>query len=137
MNTSASQGDQPTHAGGIVWRATGTGPEYLIVTAKKRSDQWLFPKGHIEKGESPEAAARREVAEETGVDADVLAEVGTTEFDTPSERVRVRFFLMRFVGSTQPDERRQVRWVDYETAHRMLSFDDTRELLERAETLRG
>jgi 8-oxo-dGTP pyrophosphatase MutT (NUDIX family) len=38
-------------------------PRFLLVRANKNPDQWVFPKGHIEKGESPQAAAPRDTVE--------------------------------------------------------------------------
>ena len=52
-------------AGGIVFRRDGAEPLFLLV--KDRFGRWTFPKGHIDPGETSEEAARREVAEETGL----------------------------------------------------------------------
>ncbi|HEY8462221.1 MAG TPA: NUDIX domain-containing protein, partial [Blastocatellia bacterium] len=54
-------------AGGVVWRETPRGREVLLIMRPKRQD-WTLPKGHIEKGESWDVAAQREVKEETGYD---------------------------------------------------------------------
>ncbi len=46
----------------------------------RHSTQWLFPKGHIEEGETDEAAARREILEETGIDhLEYIDDLGTYE----------------------------------------------------------
>ena len=49
-----------THAGGIVYRDVGSGPEYLIVRARRDPSAWVLPKGHIERGETAEEAAVRD-----------------------------------------------------------------------------
>jgi len=49
-------------AGGVVLNAEGN-----VVVVKNRDAFWSLPKGHIEDGESPEVAARREIQEETGL----------------------------------------------------------------------
>ncbi len=69
-----------THAGGLVFRRREGEIHYLIVRAKPDPSHWVIPKGHIESGESPEAAAVREIWEETGVQAKIIASLGTSTF---------------------------------------------------------
>ena len=71
----------PTHAGGIVVRDSPSGPEYHIVEASREPGVWVLPKGHNEKGETPEAAATREVEEEAGCQATILAPLRALHFD--------------------------------------------------------
>ena len=52
-------------AGGVVFRRAEGGPMFLLI--RDSYANWGFPKGHLEPGEAPEAAALREVAEETGL----------------------------------------------------------------------
>lgn len=52
-------------AGAVVFRRTDDGVRFLLIY--DAYGHWTFPKGHLEDGESSTAAARREVAEETGV----------------------------------------------------------------------
>ncbi|HEV2166633.1 MAG TPA: NUDIX domain-containing protein [Thermoplasmata archaeon] len=68
-------------AGGVVYH--GAPPEILVLHVRDQ-DRWGFPKGHLEPGESTEAAARREILEETG-----LTEL---EFDRELTEVHYRFF---------------------------------------------
>ena len=49
--------DAPTHAGGIVVRLDDGVARFLLVTARRQPGQWVFPKGHIEPGETPYAIA--------------------------------------------------------------------------------
>src|SRR6185312_5043727 len=56
-----------TSAGGVVFRTEGTERLYLLI--RDSYQNWGFPKGHLEHGEQPEAAALREVREETGLSA--------------------------------------------------------------------
>src|ERR1051325_5923127 len=63
---------QWSHAGGVVRRTVNDEVQYLIVAASDNPDIWVLPKGHIEKGETPEAAAVREVMEEAGVRASIV-----------------------------------------------------------------
>lgn len=129
-DTSAAR---PTHAGGVVFRRSAEGRvEVLLVTAKRRRDQWVFPKGHIERGESPEAAAVREVAEEAGVIADVLETIRDTTRVVAGEPQLVRYFAMRARGERQADEDRDVLWLDPFEAGIQLTFGDTRDVLREA-----
>jgi 8-oxo-dGTP pyrophosphatase MutT (NUDIX family) len=58
-------------AGGIVYRRAGVEPARFLLI-RDSYDNWGFPKGHLEDGESPADAARRETGEETGLDRLVL-----------------------------------------------------------------
>jgi 8-oxo-dGTP pyrophosphatase MutT (NUDIX family) len=121
-------GGSATHAGGIVYRRTDRGPEYLIVRARRDPTAWVLPKGHIEPGETPEAAAVREVEEEAGCVATIVAPLGRLVFGS----VHTRIYLMRFEREVGSDEGRELFWGSAEEAGKRLSFEDTRALLARA-----
>jgi 8-oxo-dGTP pyrophosphatase MutT (NUDIX family) len=121
-------------AGGIVVRPDGAGLSVLLVRAKKDPTLWIFPKGHIEPGETPEATAIRETHEESGVEGEVIAQVGEPiEFDAGPAHVRVRYFLIRAVAESVSPEGREKRWVPLDEARSMLAFDNARQLLDEAE----
>jgi 8-oxo-dGTP pyrophosphatase MutT (NUDIX family) len=122
----------PSHAGGIVTRVVGGTPFYLLVSARRDRRHWLFPKGHIEPGESPEAAAAREVREESGVEAGVVREVGVSDYVRDGELIRTVYFLMAYRDEGRAEEDRRLRWCPYEEARRLLSFEDLRRLLAQA-----
>ncbi|HUK55841.1 MAG TPA: NUDIX domain-containing protein [Nitrospiria bacterium] len=124
-----------THAGGIVVRLQGDAPRYLVVTAKNDALRWVFPKGHIDPGETPEAAAEREVREEAGMDAKIVEAVGSVDFKKDGREARAAFFLMHYVRNAGPGEDRKRRWCPYEEALELLSSDANRDLLRRAHSL--
>jgi 8-oxo-dGTP pyrophosphatase MutT (NUDIX family) len=125
-----------SHAGGVVARITVDGErEYLLVEARRSPGKWVLPKGHIEPGETPEAAAVREVQEEAGVRAEVIARAGESEYAVDGENVRVVFFMMRYQGEASRQEDRVCTWRPYEDALRLLRFDDTRRVLMQAHAL--
>src|SRR5262249_34680460 len=96
--TGAHSGSRLTHAGGGGRRKKNGATLVLLVRAKPAPHDWVLPKGHIEKGESPDEAAVREVREEAGVEATVVRYAGLIEFDSPKgEHVRAGYFLMEFV----------------------------------------
>jgi len=118
-----------------VARTVGGEREYLLVEARRRRGEWVLPKGHIEPGETPEAAAVREVEEEAGVCAEVVARAGESEYAVDGQNVRVIFFLMRYQGEAGRGEDRARTWHRYEDALRLLRFDDTRRVLMQAHAL--
>jgi 8-oxo-dGTP pyrophosphatase MutT (NUDIX family) len=126
---------EPTHAGGIVIRIEGGVPRYLIVTTRSQPYRWLFPKGHIDPGETPERTAEREVLEEAGVEAKILAAVGMIEWKKDDREIEVQFFLMQYVREKGRGEDRQQRWCVYDEALELLSFDNARAILRRAHTI--
>lgn len=116
-----------THAGGIVFKNQSKGRAYLVVQAKRAPNQWIFPKGHIEPGETAEEAALREVREEAGVCAKVIEPLGV--LDLPEGGLAM--FLMVFEASIDQIEDRQIFWCSYEQARTLLSFPESRELLDK------
>jgi len=125
-----------THGGGVVVRFEGKYPKYLLVRSSTNPTHWVFPKGHIKPGESPETAALREVREEAGVKAEIVSTLGESEFTREVENVRVLYFVMRYKArGKEAAEDREVKWCSYEEAAATLSFDDARKLLEKANTI--
>ena len=122
-------------AGGIVLREDPDAPRFLLVRARKNPEHWIFPKGHVEPGETAEAAAVREVREEAGVLATPLVPVGAVEFEDRSRTVRVEYFLLRHERDVAADEARETRWCAFDDALALLTFPSSRDLLRMA--LRG
>jgi 8-oxo-dGTP pyrophosphatase MutT (NUDIX family) len=128
--------DDHTHAGGVVVRQAGGRREFLLVRAR-RSQAWVFPKGHVEEGESLEQAAVREVGEEAGVDAEVVGEAGVTEFRAGRERVSAIYFVMLYRGETPINEGRKRRWCAFDEARDRLTYENLRPLLDVADRVLG
>ena len=96
--------------------------------ARSNDREWVFPKGHIESGESAEHAAIREVAEEAGVDARIESDVGV--LDLPNGRSRM--FLMRYAGRARAPAERECAWLRYGDASEATAFAESRKLLTAA-----
>ena len=121
-----------SHAGGIVFRPTPSGPSFLIVQSARNPEHWVLPKGHIDPGETPEETAVREVEEEAGVVAEVIEPIGDSKFVAARGPVSARFYLMRARGTVPASEDREIAWLPYDDARARLSFDDQRRLLAKA-----
>jgi 8-oxo-dGTP pyrophosphatase MutT (NUDIX family) len=128
-------------AGGVVYRSGDDGIEICLAARRTRRGDlaWGLPKGLVERDEEPEDAALREVAEETGLEAEIEQDLGTVRYFYVWEGVRirkqVRFFLMRATGgdvSKHDDEMEDVRWFPARRAVKRASFRGERELVERA-----
>ena len=120
-------------AGSIVVRTNGKEPEVLLVTAKRNPKNWIFPKGHIEKGETPEQAALRETKEEAGVVGKLLGPAGVLEYGFLGAKARVEYFLVQYKREAgPPEDGRQRTWCDLEQALERLNYKNTRKLLRKA-----
>ena len=124
-----------SHAGGVVVRISNGEREYLLVEANKRPGLWVLPKGHIEPGETAEAAAVREVEEEAGVRAAIIAPAGVSEYRVDERPVRTMFFLMRYEAEVPRTEERGLAWRSYDDALSLLTFDNLRRVLTQAHAI--
>ena len=121
-------------AGGIVWRRAGGGREVLLVY-RRSHDDWSFPKGKVEPGESEEVCALREVEEETGLRCTLGAPLGVVEYrDRRGRPKTVRYWLMdveagEFVAGDEVDE---LRWLGRNDAVELLTNEHDRELVRSA-----
>jgi 8-oxo-dGTP pyrophosphatase MutT (NUDIX family) len=120
-------------AGGVVVKRRGRSRRILVVRSSDGSD-WLFPKGHVERGETPEEAAVREVREEAGVVAEVRAFIGRERFLRGGCTVEVSYYLLDYQGDAPCDEDREARWCTPGQARRLVSFDGLKNMLDRAST---
>jgi 8-oxo-dGTP pyrophosphatase MutT (NUDIX family) len=116
-------------AGAIIVGSRRGGPAVLLVTASSNRDTWIFPKGHVEPGETLEDAALREAEEEAGVTGTILRPAGVLSFRQGLKTYRVHYFVVATEDAGDPEPGRRHRWCSYDDALRKLTFDDTRELL--------
>jgi 8-oxo-dGTP diphosphatase len=116
-------------AGGIVVR-----DGRVLLVHRPRYDDWSFPKGKLDGAETWEEAAAREVAEETGLRAEVGEEVGRTHYVVAERPKEVRYYRMSADGEPRAqNEVDEVRWVPLAEAAALLSHERDRELLATLE----
>jgi 8-oxo-dGTP diphosphatase len=120
-------------AGGVVTRATPDGDLEVLLVHRPRYDDWTLPKGKLERGESHEDAALREVEEETGVRGALGAELPSQQYvDRHGRDKIVRYWEMTPVDARAreaDDEVDEVRWVRAGDATALLTYDADRRLL--------
>jgi 8-oxo-dGTP diphosphatase len=121
-------------AGGIVCRA-GAGDELEVVLVHRPEyDDWAFPKGKLDRDESEEDAALREVEEETGLRCRLVRDLGFTRYHDSRDRPKtVRYWEMTSVGGAlvPANEVDDARWVSLDEASALLSYPRDVELLSR------
>jgi len=134
-------------AGGVVYRrGTGGGTDIALIRVGPQG-RWQLPKGIVDEGEAPELTAVREVREEAGVNARLIAPLDVIEYwyvgDDPDGR-RVRFhkfvhlFMLEYQSGDVADHDYEVdeaRWVPLEEAERTLAFGSERKAMTRARAL--
>jgi 8-oxo-dGTP diphosphatase len=113
-------------AGGVVLRDGA-----VLLVHRPEYDDWTFPKGKLDPGESWEDAARREVEEETGLDCEPGKEVGRSFYtDSRGRSKEVRYYRMKPGGEAEArNEIDEVRWVSLEDAPSVLSYARDRDLV--------
>ena len=98
-------------AGGIVLRQAKT-PLIAVVRLRKRNE-WVLPKGKLDDGETPRAAAEREVLEETGHDVSVHEFLGTLVYESGGGSKVVHYWRMEARGEPVHELMHDVRAVDW------------------------
>jgi 8-oxo-dGTP pyrophosphatase MutT (NUDIX family) len=124
-------------AGGIVVR------DNKILMLKKKNGDWVLPKGRIEKGETLEETALREVKEETNVEAEIYDYIGVTTYSfsnywTHYELVEksVSWYLMRYIKCELKPLRKEgfveAKFVDLEEVLMIAKYEDEKKIIRRA-----
>jgi 8-oxo-dGTP pyrophosphatase MutT (NUDIX family) len=118
-------------AGAIAIRRGSGDPYVLLVRARKDPAAWIFPKGHVEPGESSGDAALRELAEEAGVGGVLGDRAGVTIFSDDDHTYRVEYFVVDALEEHASWEGRERRWCSLDEAFALLTHGDARDHLKR------
>ncbi len=130
-----------TSAGGIVIRFVDGAPQLVVGKRRRERDvvTWTLPKGTPIPDETTEQTALREVAEETGLRVDIVRPFDSIEYTFSQGRTRiyktVHYFLMIPVGGDlgrHDHEFDEVRWIRFDEAPSLLTFETERALVARA-----
>ena len=114
-------------AGGIIVRDGS-----VLLVHRPKYDDWSFPKGKLEEGESWEEGAVREVEEETALRCAVGELIGSTSYLVLQGPKEVRYYRMTCDGEAcAQNEVDEVRWVPLAEARDVLTHERDRELLDR------
>ena len=127
-----------TSAGGIVIRFADAIPQFVAGRRRRERDgaTWTLPKGTPIAGETLEETALREVGEETGLRVRIVSPLDAISYTFVQRGTRihktVHYFLMEPIGGSLDDhdhEFEEVRWVSFEEAPALLSFETERSLV--------
>ncbi len=132
-----------TSAGGIVIRFDEAGPQLVVGKRLRERDgvTWTLPKGTPHPGETTEQTALREVTEESGLEVGIVRPFDSISYTFVQGRTRihktVHYFLMVPTGGDlvgHDHEFDEVRWIGFDDAPTMLTFETERALVARAAT---
>lgn len=125
-------------AGGVVFQRLENGIQVALVGNSQRGT-WYLPKGGLDKGETIEQAAVREVLEETGLDVNLIRPVKAIQywFNARGTRIHktVHYFLMEATGgdfSRRDAENDRAAWFDLEAALVAMSYENEAEVVREA-----
>lgn len=121
-------------AGGVVVDAQGR----VLLVHRPRYNDWSFPKGKVDRGESIEAAAFRELREETGLECEIIRQLSSSHYAYTTRKGEVKpkvvhYFLMRVTGGrlfTDGKETDEALWCTVQEAEKKLSYNGDREKLQ-------
>ncbi len=133
--------EQHVSAGGLVYRPQTAGAIQVVLISRLGGKVWCLPKGHVEKGETFEQAAQREVKEETGLVAEVVSPLGDVQYgyydkwEKKKISKTVHFFLLLYkMGDVDNHDREvdEARWFSIEEALTKITYSSERGVFEKA-----
>lgn len=137
-----------TSSGGVLYRLKEGILEVALIlrTTQKGKKVWCLPKGKVEKAESPEETALREVREETGMEGEIVQKLGSINywFHSPEDKAKVHktvhFYLMKYLsGSPQEHdwEVEDVSWFNLKEALALMAYETEKEIVQRLREFPG
>lgn len=121
-------------AGAVVWREEVPFELEILLVHRPQYDDWSFPKGKIENGESAIAAAFREVKEETGITTIFGEYLGSSSYKIEDQKKKVKYWMAMGIPDATPflpnPEVDKIEWLSIKEARHFLSYDEDREILD-------
>jgi 8-oxo-dGTP diphosphatase len=136
MTQSVDQNEKLA-AGGVVFTLSDDGEQRVLIIHRPEYDDWSFPKGGVEPGESLEDAALREVREETGIECRIGQKIDISRYMYRTRKGNmkpkaVHYFLMEATSShisVDGDEVDIAEWLSIDEARERLSHKADKEML--------
>ena len=135
---TSSRVERAFSAGGIVFKEVSNDFKFLIIKPTG-IDRWQLPKGLIDDGETSKETATREVAEEGGVETEIISKLGITKYFFVWEGKKifktVTFYLMRYLRDTEKGHDQEVDeavFLSFDEAYEKLTFKDDKKFLQQA-----
>lgn len=108
-----------------------------VLLVKHNGGHWGFPKGHVEKNETEEQTAIREVKEETNLDVEIINNKRYVEeyITNKGRKKEVVYFIAKKIGGEikkQEEEIQEIKWFNIEEAIEMITYEGSRKIFKEA-----
>lgn len=134
-------------AGVVIYFNEDSRIRFLLIKRGGQYNDWIFSKGKVKSGESPEKTALREAKEETGLDIKIESELSSTyyEFYWDPDNIKTLKTVYWFLASSKSENTKfaenregeakdfeRIKWTDLKTANRLIKHKSEKELLKEA-----
>lgn len=120
-------------AGVVTFKRSRDSFEILLIKSKKMPKKWVFPKGHIEQGETALEAAQRELFEEAGAKGVIINPISDVIFSYEEKDYKVTYFLALYESSPGSGEAgRDPKWVSAEEAKSLITIPQLIQTIDSA-----
>lgn len=121
-------------AGAVLWREETPFELEVLLVHRPQYDDWSFPKGKVEDGETAIAASHREVMEETGHAAIFGQYLGSSSYKVGEGKKKVKYWMAQALPTTNSfspnSEVDKIEWVSIKEARHFLTYDEDRDILD-------